>query len=126
MQQEYPQLFDVDFYLQKNPDLRLAVQKYQQSQHWGFLTNHFFTAGRKEGRKYRFLSPPTSTPTLSVAAQSLQNSANASAQRVTSSLPTAAPRDSYQKLHRKEKINVEEEQKLIKKLIASYHRHYIK
>lgn len=114
-----PQLFDIDYYLSHNPDLQITVKKFNPALQKQFLVNHFFSVGRNEKRKHRFMTTPI--PLKSFSALSTGGSITGG----LSTLPPPAPKDSYKKLHRKEKVDIEHEHKIINKLIQSYRKKYV-
>lgn len=105
-----PAQFDTNYYLRKNPDLALVVKKYKSLEtQKSFLITHFFTVGKNEHRKHRFLSDPTP------AGSGIINHTK---------VPLSQLADSYKKIHKSNTINFPHETDIINKLIKTYRKKY--
>ena len=109
-------IFDFGYYLDQNKDLKKAVVGLSEVKRNAFLLNHFNMHGRKEKRKFRFI-PHVSESIMK----------KLSFNQIISNLPSAAPNshETYKKISKKinknsNKIDYEEEQKYIHKIINKF------
>ena len=109
-------IFDFSYYLEENKDLKKSVKGMTETQRNTFLLNHFNNHGRKEKRKFRYI-PVVSDSTLK----------KLTFNQIISNLPRSAPEshETYKKIskklkHNSNKIDYEEEQKYIQKLISKF------
>ena len=106
-----PAHFDTNYYLRKNPDLALAVKKYKSPEvQKSFLITHFFTAGKNEHRRHRFVSDPVPSSGAGII-----NHTKVSLNQLT---------DTYKKIHKTNTIDFPRETDIINKLIKSYQKKY--
>jgi hypothetical protein len=109
-------IFDYNYYLDQNKDLKKNVTGMTEIQRNAFLMNHFNMHGRKEKRKFRYIPHVSESVMKKITFK-----------QIISNLPSAAPdsHETYKKIskklkHNSNKIDYEEEQKYIQKLISKF------
>jgi len=107
-----PSRFDTEYYLRKNPDLMIATKKYSSPEiQRKFLITHFFTVGKNEHRKHRFISDPVSLSFNTTGAGIISHT-------------KVELTDTYKKIHKSSTIDYTKETDIINKLIRSFQKKY--
>ena len=119
-------IFDVEYYLENNPDLKLVMNKLTPNKRVAAALNHFYSIGKKEKRKHRYFQSLNGmySHTLEPSKTELFNSVVASHQDVRLRNKHSHYGSGSDFEYNLDNIDYDHEKKSIKKMLESFRKRY--